>query len=339
MDSRDSENQLVERTGRAIPSGLGKLGDSSLHLGIGDDAAILSSSRSTDWVLSCDAFLEGVHFLPKLHSPHSVGYKALVRAASDLAAMGATPRFFLLTLALPKRLTGNWLDSFLRGMGRAARDLKMRIAGGDTTRSSLVFISITVMGETPKGRAVRRSNARPGDIIYVSGKLGRAQLGLVLMLHGVGADSRLKRFLQPHLYPKIRVRLGQWLARHRVASAMMDISDGLSTDLSRLCEASGTGARLWADRIPHVAIPESDSHRLKKLNLDPLKMALHGGEGYELLFTVPPRKAKFLRRAPGFRELTPIGEITKGRKILLAELNGAERPLRPGGWDPFRGKP
>src|SRR5208283_2253399 len=132
-----------------------------------------------------------------------------VRAASDLAAMGATPRFFLLTLAIPPSLTGSWLDAFLRGMGRAARSMGMVLIGGDTTKSASVSVSITVFGEVARGRAVKRSTARVGDIIYVSGKLGRAELGLQLMLRGSrGGKPQLRQLLQPHLYPKIRLALG-----------------------------------------------------------------------------------------------------------------------------------
>ncbi|MGA8223256.1 MAG: thiamine-phosphate kinase [Candidatus Acidiferrales bacterium] len=331
----DSESQLVERTARAIASSGGRRGDAILRLGIGDDAAILAPRGRSEWVLSCDAFLEGVHFLAKVHPPESVGYKALVRAASDLVAMGASPRFFLLTLAVPSRLTGAWFDAFLRGMARAARLLDIRLAGGDTTKSDSVFISVTVLGEVPRGMAIQRGGARPGDIIYVSGRLGRAQLGLELILNRLGGGRGTRRLLQPHLYPRIRVELGEWLARHRIASAMMDVSDGLSTDLIRLCHASRTGARVWADRISRVVIPASISKRLRKLKLNPLMMALDGGEDYELLFTVSPRKAKRLQRAPGFGDLTPIGEITAKRGIFLVSKDGASKPLRPGGWDSF----
>jgi len=334
----DRESQLVERTARAIPSSYDRRSGAGLRLGIGDDAAILAPTGRTEWILSCDAFLEGVHFLVKVHPAESVGYKALVRAASDLIAMGAAPRLFLLTLAVPSRLTGDWLDSFLRGMARGARMLGMRLAGGDTTRSRSIFINITALGEVARGRAVERGGARPGDIIYVSGNLGRAQLGLELILNRLGGEPRVRRLIQPHLYPKIRVELGKWLATHRIASAMMDISDGLSTDLARLCRASHSGARLRQERIPRVVIPAFISKQVRRLNLTPLKMALDGGEDYELLFTVSPRNVKRLQRAPGFRELTPIGEITRGRQIILVREDGGSRPLRPGGWDSFRGK-
>ena len=328
----ESEDQLVQRTGRAIPS----LSGGALCLGIGDDAALISPTGRSELVLTCDQFLEGVHFLCDSHPPDSVGYKALARATSDIAAMGATPRFFLLTLALPSNKTGAWFNAFLRGMGRAARLMGMRLAGGDTTRSEKVSISITVLGEIAPGRAITRAGARPGDIIYVSGKLGRAQLGLELVRSKLDRLPRFHHVLRPHLYPQIRLRLGVWLARHRVPSAMMDISDGLSTDLSRLCRASRVGARIRASRVPRVAVPPSVARRLQKLYLDPVQMALHGGDDYELLFTVPSRHVKWLRRAPGFRELASIGEITRSKQILLVRDDGATNLLKPGGWDPFR---
>jgi thiamine-monophosphate kinase len=148
------EDQLVGKMVRAVPSVIGHRASGAVRLGIGDDSAILSPDGRNDWVLSCDAFLEGVHFLVKTHPPDSVGYKSLVRAASDLVAMGASPRFFLMTLALPTSRIGTWLDAFLEGMARAARYLGMRLIGGDTTKSSSVSISITVFGEASHGRAL-----------------------------------------------------------------------------------------------------------------------------------------------------------------------------------------
>jgi thiamine-monophosphate kinase len=344
----DRESKLVERIGRAFRSGSRRTHDTALRLGIGDDAAIISSGGKNDWVLSCDAFLEGVHFLVKTHPADSVGYKALVRATSDLAAMGATPRYFLLTLAIPASRAGTWLDEFLNGMVRAARSLKIVLAGGDTTKSSVVSISITVVGEIGRGQAVTRSGARPGDIIYVSGTLGRAQLGLEILLHrkikaralrrgrARHSDRALQGLLQPHLYPKIQLALGTWLAKRRMASAMMDISDGLSTDLGRLCAASGVGAMIFPELVPRVAIPAEISKLAGGLKLDPLKMALDGGEDYELLFTVSPRYLKNLRTAPGFSRIRAIGEVTRGKSVVLIDKDGTKQRLEPRGWDPFR---
>lgn len=308
---------------------------STVRLGPGDDAAIFSTSHKFDWVVSCDAFIEGVHFRRKTHPPDSVGFKSLARAASDLAAMGATPRYFLLTLAVPKQMTGPWLDNFLRGMARASREIGINAIGGDTTVSSRVAISITVLGEIARGVAVGRAGAKPGDLIYVSGKLGRAQLGLQIVMAGDGQKAAFRSAAAPHLYPKIQIELGAWLARNRLATAMMDISDGLSTDLTRLCSASRVGARIYADEIPCATIPKRIAPKIKKDEVDPLQMALHGGEDYELLFTVSPRRAHRLRQTPGAVAITPIGEITRGREMTLIGPGGKQLALKPLGWDPF----
>ena len=341
------EGQLIERIRRAIPSREG----GGLRLGIGDDAALISSRKGFEWVLSCDAFLEGVHFLAGRHPADSVGFKALARATSDLAAMGAAPRLFLLTLALPASRTGQWLDEFLCGMERAARQLGMRIAGGDSTKSARISISVTVLGEVRRGLAMRRSGARPGDILCVSGRLGGPELGLKMIEAGAlkasnwnekesNSNEKERGLLRPHLYPQIRVSLGAWLAARRMASAMIDISDGLSTDLGRLCAASGVGARIWADRIPCVEIPSGKTGRavskiLAKTKSSPLRMALHGGDDYELLFAVPRGKMRRLRGAPGYAEIVAIGKIERGAKITLLGDGGRAKILRPGGWDPF----
>jgi len=337
----DSEDKLVERIARAMSLGrlsLRRSGEAGpiLKLGVGDDAAVISANGRKDWVLSCDAFLEGVHFLTNTHPPDSVGYKALARATSDLAAMGATPRFFMLTLALPASRTEAWLDGFLKGMDRAARTLRIQLIGGDTTKFPSVTASITVIGEVPRGKAITREGARPSNTIYVSGRLGGAQLGLELVRKGLARKKDLSVWLQPHLYPRVQIELGAWLARNRIASSMMDISDGLSTDLPRLCAASGVGARLWSNGIPRVDIAGIPPGRTGKLRLDPLRMALHGGEDYELLFTVPAEHLKRLRKAPGFPALSAIGEITAGKSILLEESDGSSKELKSEGWDPFR---
>jgi thiamine-monophosphate kinase len=309
-----------------------------MPLGIGDDALVMRGSRSKDWVVTVDAFLEDVHFWADKHPADSVGFKALARATSDLAAMGAKPRLFLLTLALPKKRTGKWLDGFLRGMGRGAKSLGLTLAGGDTTQSKSISISITLFGEVVPGLAVTRSGAWPGDVLFVSGPLGRAQLGLELVRRGLSGNARFRKLLQPHLYPRIHLELGEYLAQHRIASAMMDISVGLSTDLARLCVASGVAARLVQEEIPCVSVPPEVARRLGKSAGHPLGMALHGGDDYELLFTVPKRRIAKLRDAPGFEDLRKIGEIRHGRSIVSVGEGGRTRPLASLGWDPFRSK-
>src|SRR6202521_2019842 len=223
-----SEKQLIGRVGRTPPAQVGP----GLRVGIGDDAAVIRPRVGVEWVLTTDAFLENVHFLLRMHAPEVVGYKALARATSDLAAMGARPRYFLLSLALPPSCTGKWFDRFLKGMSQAARSFGLVLAGGDTTRNPEVAINLTVIGEAVPGRTVLRSGARPGDMICVSGRLGGAELGLRLLHQGSPVRRKWQGLLQKHLYPEPRLGLGAWLARNRKATAMIDTSDGLSTDLA-----------------------------------------------------------------------------------------------------------
>lgn len=329
------EDKLIARLAQRISAGRAGSGTAprtEVRQGIGDDAAILRQSSKLEWVVSCDSSLEGVHFLHDSHPPESIGYKSLARAVSDLAAMGSRPRYFLLALALPAEKTGRWLDRFATGMAKAARELNIRIIGGDTSKSQNVMISITVLGEVAAGLAITRSGARPGHLIYVSGQLGRAQFGLELILRRLARRRSLRRYLQPHLYPKIPLAMGQSLATRRIATAMMDISDGLSTDLARLCDASGVGARIWASKVPKVQIPAA----LARQKFDGLDLALHGGEDYGLLFTVRPKSVRLFRRFSPRTPITCIGKITRQKQIVLIRDNATETTLPSRGWDPFR---
>jgi thiamine-monophosphate kinase len=329
MSTRNTrENDLVRRIQATAAAHAHR--NSAVRLGIGDDAALLSARPGYEIILTCDWFLESTHFLCDLHPADSVGWKCLARAVSDIAAMGGEPRCFLLSLALPETHTGRWLNEFLRGLHRAARKLKCPLAGGDTTRSLSVLANVTVVGDIRIGRALLRSGARPGDLIYVSGRLGEAELGLrrLRRLHRV---KRKDSTFHKHLYPEPRLALGRWLSDRQMATAMMDLSDGLSTDLARLCQASGVGARLDASRIPVVRVP----HRSSVGRVDPLDLALNAGDDYELLFTVPPAQARRVPRAFGGLPLTAIGEITRDRGLFV-QRDGRGPSLPPGGWDPFR---
>jgi len=324
-----SERQLINRVIRRFPPP-SKGGE--LRVAIGDDAAVLRPRAGAEWVVTTDAFLENVHFLRKIHPPKAAGYKALARATSDIAAMGARPRYFFLTLGLPDACSGAWLDGFLGGMARAARRFGLTLAGGDTTKYLVVVASLTVLGETERGKAVLRSGARPGDLLCVSGRLGEAELGLRLIQKKSHRRGPWRTLLKKHLYPEPRLKLGEWLAARRFATSMIDTSDGLSTDLGHICEASGVGAKVWASKIPAVKIPEE----LQSLGLDLVELALHGGEDYELLFTVPKKLAGRLPRKAGDVPIAIIGEITSHKGIMLVGAGGLEKPLLPGGWDPFR---
>jgi thiamine-monophosphate kinase len=317
-----NENKVLQRIEKAFATGRkGKLG-----LGIGDDAALFTPVVGHELLLSCDWFLEGTHFLKARHPADAVGWKCLARAVSDLAAMGGIPRCFLLSLALPESATGRWLHGFLGGLRRASKQLDCELAGGDTTRRDEILINVTVVGEVRKGQAIRRAGTRPGDVLYVTGNLGEAELGLQQLKRGTGMAGAGNSALRKHLYPEPRLAVGQWLAEKRLTSAMIDLSDGLSTDLARLCAASRVGARIHVEDLPVSSLAAG---------MDRVRLALHGGDDYELLLAVRKKKAvKIPARLRGVK-LTRIGEITAGKKILVNEA-GEWRDLVRGGWDPFR---
>jgi thiamine-monophosphate kinase len=343
-----TESDIIERISKGMARRASRHKPNWLAVGIGDDAAVLRRGSSAQdhsadhLVLSCDAFLENVHFLAGVHSPDAIGYKALARATSDLAAMGAVPRFFMLSLALPASRTGAWLDGLIKGIARAAREFGMMLIGGDTSQNPTVIMNLTVGGDAADGHTLTRSGARPGDGIYVSGTLGAAQLGLELVLRGLHRNARSKRLLDQHLRPKIHIELGRWLAGERrgrpIASAATDTSDGLSTDLTHICQSSGVNARIYATQIPVVKVPKD----LQRLGLDSFDLALHGGEDYQLLFTVPA--AYELRIPKIFRgtQITKIGEILRAKssrnkgRIELVDAERKKTLLKPSGWDSFR---
>ncbi len=301
-----------------------------LRLGIGDDAALVAAGRNRDFILTTDLSIEGVHFNRRLHPARAVGHRALARSLSDIAAMGGVPRFALLSIAFTRATTREWVEEFFEGLFLLARRFHVEVIGGDTAvvrRAGM--IDVMVVGEVPRGKALRRSGARPGDQIFVSGRLGRSALGLAILKSRARGKDRANGFaasLKAHLYPEPRIGLGNFLQRTRLASALMDISDGLSTDLARLCEASGVGAEIQAEQIPGPG----------KLNpAKSLKLALDGGEDYELLFTVPSKKASQLPEKFQGIALHCIGRIKRSRDLLLVRLDGSGTPLAAAGYDHF----
>jgi thiamine-monophosphate kinase len=323
------ENKLIQRI-------LGKSSRTNglrngLRLGIGDDAALFVPRSGYETTLTCDWFLEGTHFLRDRHPADSVGWKCLARAASDIAAMGGIPRCFLLSLALPSKLTGRWMDEFLAGLRRASHKFQCPIAGGDTTRQDRVFINVMVVGEIRRGFALLRTGARPGDIIYVSGQLGEAELGLSKLRAAKDKLRSADPAIRKHLYPEPRIALGRWLADHRLATAAMDLSDGLSTDLPRLCAAGKVGATIDGSKLASAAV----EHRSVPNWNRRLSLALHGGDDYELLFTVAPTDFRRMPKKQNGVPLTAIGEISRARRLTL-RTNGRASELKAGGWDPFR---
>lgn len=293
--------------------------------GIGDDCAILQIPAGHEALVTTDFSLEGVHFRREWHPAEVVGHRCLVRGLSDIAAMGGIPLAAFLSLALPKNLTQSWVDRFLKGFLELAEVHRVTLAGGDTGQSPAgILADIVVVGSAPKGKAVRRSRARPGDILYVTGSLGGAAAALNLLF--AGQKIRPSHF-PGHFRPSPRVEVGLFLLEHGLASAMIDLSDGLSTDLTHICEESGVGAEVQATAIPR-AIVGRPAHEVD------LRFALHGGDDYELLFTAP-RSKRVPHQIAGV-PVTQIGRITRGQRIVLVNQRGRASVLRAQGWEHFR---
>jgi thiamine-monophosphate kinase len=314
-----AEKALIDRIRRSAGMRFRRLGG----IGIGDDCAVIPIPRGHQTLVTTDFSLENIHFRRAWHPAESVGHRCLARGLSDIAAMGGEPVTAFLSIALPRSLPQSWVDAFLRGLLKLAAEFKVSLAGGDTAESpGGVLADIVILGSVPRGKAVLRSGAKPGDKIYVTGELGAsaATLDLLSWKKVRPADS------PRHFYPMPRIEVGRFLRKRRLASAMIDISDGLSTDLGHLCEESKVGAEIRAGAIP-VAMIGKPSREVE------LRFALHGGDDYELLFTAP-RGKRVPSRIAGIT-VTQIGQVTRGRGVFL-ERNGVQRKLRPQGWEHFK---
>ncbi len=287
--------------------------------GIGDDSAVLRIPAGHEALVTTDFSLEGIHFRREWHPPESVGHRCLTRGLSDVAAMGGLPLAAFLSLAVPANLPQSWVDRFLAGLLKLARRFHTPLAGGDVAEwPAGVLADIVVLGSVPRGGAILRSGAKVGDGIYVTGTLG----GSAAALAALRAGERLKaRSYQAHFFPTPRIAAGRVLRENRLATAMIDLSDGLSTDLAHICEESGVGAVVWEPEVPIAA----EGGRATQL-------ALHGGEDYELLFTSARRVPK---KIAGIT-VTRIGEIIRGSKMFLVDTHGRRHPFRAEGWEHFR---
>lgn len=300
----------------------------SVPLGIGDDAAALLPTPGTLTLITSDMLLEGVHFDLSFCDPHSLGRKSLSVNLSDLAAMGAHPRQFLLGIALPVGISVEFMDQFMAGLLEQAERFGVTLVGGDTCASKGgVAISITALGEQRPELVVKRSGASVGDFIYVSGTVGDAAVGLGELRRGVRQGFLVSRQLDP----QPRIEAGVALAEAGLASAMIDVSDGVLADLGHICELSQVGARVELGRLPL-----SDQYRAD-CGADPFVQALSGGEDYELLFCTPNEKAsqvEALFESLGLR-VSRIGEITAGEGIELATPDGRAYQPKLRGFDHF----
>jgi thiamine-monophosphate kinase len=308
------EKLIIDRIRRAALRGRrGQAG------GIGDDCAVLQLPRGHEALITTDFSLEEVHFRRVWHPAEAVGHRCLARGLSDIAAMGGIPRATFLSLAVPADLLQGWIDGFIRGLLHLADSCDVLLAGGDTAQSpGGILADVVVLGSVPTGQAVLRSGAKPGDLLYVTGTIGSS----VAALHALQAGKKLRPGShRKHFYPEPRIAVGQYLREKKLASAMVDISDGLSTDLGHICAESGTGAVVYADSLPAA------------IGQDGLALALHGGDEYELLFTAPSKR-QVPREIAGV-PVSLIGEIVRGKQVKLAKSDGKTEILKPGGWQHF----
>ncbi|MBM6595525.1 thiamine-phosphate kinase [Microvirga pudoricolor] len=325
--TRPTEDSLIARFFAPIADQAG--------LGLRDDAACFAPTPGRDLVLTVDALVESVHFLPD-DPPGSVARKALGVNVSDLAAKGADPRGFLLSLALPMGWTEEWLAAFAAGLGEAAREFGCPLLGGDTVKASgALSLSVTALGEVPSGRMVRRTTARPGDAICVSGTIGDAALGLDLRRDPAWAaflsEDERSHLADRYLHPRPRHGLARALRRY--AHAAMDVSDGLAGDLAKMLRVSGVTG--WVDA---EAVPLSDATR-RAVGVEPrlLDRALTGGDDYEILCTCPKDRIDSLVEEADKAgvPVTVIGQVLAGEGLPAFRFGDTERRFETGSFSHF----
>jgi thiamine-monophosphate kinase len=345
LGERTLIRRITARLAASLPA------PSWVHVGPGDDAAVLAPERGAYDVLTTDAVVEGVHFDRAFVPLEAVGHRALAVNLSDLAAMGARPRAALLSLVLPESVDAEAIDALLDGLLPLAAAHGVAVVGGNVTRTAgPLVIDVTAIGSVKPRKVLTRAGARPGDEVYVTGSLGAAAVGLKLLTGDRGAGlvshanaaltrpalrdadgtSCIERYLR--LVP--RVRAGGLLGRNRAATSCMDLSDGLSDAVQQIAEASGVGMQIEAGSLP-IAQGVRDWHAVH--GGDAVETAVAGGDDYELLFTVPPSwrgRLRAVRMDVGDLPITRIGAVTRNRDVVLSASTGA-RAL-PAGFDHFR---
>jgi len=349
--SRDSTEAGRDHPGgelailRQIRSRAGRMGSNAIRLGIGDDCALIRPRKGEELAVTTDLTVCGRHFRLDWHTPESIGHRVLARGLSDLASMGATPVAAFLSLGLPRELAvprgrrpagGAWVERFLDGLLALARACKTPLAGGDLSETAVPLADIVLIGSVPAGKALLRSGARPGHLLYVTGTLGGGAAALPHLerlarqtgasksgLNPARIPAEIRPLVARHLSPQPRLAQGLRLRRAGLASAAMDMSDGLSSDVAHICEESRVAAEIDPALLP--VHPGAN-----------LAYALHGGDDYELLFTAPP-DVNMPRQIAGV-PITRIGRILRARAgfpaVTVLTPDGP-RPLKAQGWEHF----
>jgi thiamine-monophosphate kinase len=304
--------------------------------GIGDDAAVIHPMPSGEYlVITTDMLMEGIDFRREWTTPRRLGHKSIAVNMSDLASMGARPLFFTVSLAVPSNTSRRWILDFYDGLTGPVGSSGAQLIGGDLSHTENgVVVSITALGQSVRRKVLYRSGGHAGDALYVTGVLGRSAAGLQLLQNGcIRPRSRFQReALEAHHSPEPRCDAGQWLAQCGLVHCMMDLSDGLSSDLPRICAASGVGADIHLEALP--IFPQA-----RAWDCDPVELALHGGEDFELLFAVSGSKSRLLEQQypSSLPTITRIGRLTGDvGKIRLVESGKRPRLLVNRGYDHFR---
>ena len=326
---RVGENEIIEHLIKRYA-----VSHPALKKGIGDDAAVWLPDGAREFCLvTTDMLVEEIDFRREWTTPRDLGRKAVAVNLSDLGAMGARPRFFTVSLGMPADITNRWIRDFYDGLTSCGREHGAVLAGGDLSGADKTTISITAFGESENRKVLYRSGGRPGDLLYVTGTPGKSAAGLRLLQQGIlrSRSGPRSEALRAHRTPEPRCAAGQWLAQSGAVRCMMDVSDGISADLPRMCAASGTDAEIFAEKMP--VFDESASW-----GCDPLELALSGGEDFELLFAASRAKKHLIENPPpGFPPVTHIGTMIKGNgKVWIAGAGSKRRSLPAGGFDHFR---
>ena len=319
------------------------LRDPNIAAGIGDDAAVMTLPKKCVCLVTTDILIEDTHFRLDYTDPLRLGKKALSINLSDIAAMGGTPQYFLLSMGLPFHLRFRWIKELFRGVQQVAEQYNLSLIGGDTALARKLTINITLIGRGKAGEVIYRKGAQAGDQIMVTGTLGNAALGLRILKSHKGdssisraRDSDLDELIEKQLSPTPRIAEGRLIAKNHLASAMIDISDGLMADLGHILEESNAGAQIWISRLP---LSEAYRRKASQYASTDIDLATCGGEDYELLLTTPRKKGGKLLRLfnQSGLQITPIGDIVDARHGLRLFLDdGREYTPRKKGYDHFK---